>query len=118
MTASKIDEARIITWIEGLFEEDLHIRRIPSLAHATLVAAYAASLGVRATGQVLADARGTHSHQDVKQVDRFPRRRHQALEPCCVVVAVRARVSVRRRSSASLGLTSPGITGRRSRRVS
>lgn len=71
MTAPEIDEARVLAWLKELFEEDLHARRILSLAHATLGVIHAASLGIHAIGQALADARGTHSRHGVKQVDRF-----------------------------------------------
>ena len=67
----EINEARVFAWLKELFEEDLHARRVLSLAHATLGVIHAASLGIHAIGQALADARGTHSRHGVKQVDRF-----------------------------------------------
>ncbi|WP_233586103.1 IS4 family transposase, partial [Corallococcus sp. CA054B] len=56
-----------------VFEEDLHVKRILSLSHATLGAVQAASLSVAAIGKAMAWARGEDvtSKHAVKQVDRL-----------------------------------------------
>ena len=51
--------------------EDLHAKRVYSLANATLGAMTSASLAVHAIGQGLALARGLHTKHAVKQVDRL-----------------------------------------------
>ncbi|WP_233614230.1 MULTISPECIES: hypothetical protein [Corallococcus] len=54
-----------------MFEEDLHAKRVLSLAHATLGVVHAASLSVHAIGQALAWARGGVQKHGIKQVDRL-----------------------------------------------
>lgn len=54
-----------------LFEADLHVKRITSLANATLGAVCAASLAIHAIGRGLAAARGLKKKHAVKQVDRL-----------------------------------------------
>ncbi len=66
-----INEEQVRACLGGLFEEDLHARRVLSLAHATLGAVRAASLSVRAIGQALAWARGGVEKHGIKQVDRL-----------------------------------------------
>lgn len=58
-------------FLEGLFGEDLHAKRVLSLSLATLGVIHAASLSVYAIGQALALARGTKGKHGVKQVDRM-----------------------------------------------
>ncbi len=59
------------TCLEGLFGEDLHAKRVLSLALATLGVIHAASLSVYAIGQAVALARGAQGKHGVKQVDRL-----------------------------------------------
>lgn len=66
-----LNDEQIHTFLESLFEEDLHARRILSLSYAVLGVIHAASLGVHTIGKALAWARGTHSKHGVKQVDRL-----------------------------------------------
>jgi hypothetical protein len=66
-----LNDEQVHTFLESLFEEDLHARRILSLSHAVLGVIHAASLGVHTIGRALAWARGTHSKHGVKQVDRL-----------------------------------------------
>ena len=54
-----------------MFGEELHSKRVLSLALATLGVIHAASLSVYAIGQALAEARGTQGKHGVKQVDRL-----------------------------------------------
>jgi hypothetical protein len=57
--------------VEDWVGEDLHAKRVYSLANATLVAMTSASPAVHAIGQGLALARGLHTKQAVKQVGRL-----------------------------------------------
>lgn len=68
-----IDEQQVRQFLEELFEDDLHAKRILSLSHATLGAVQATSLSVAAIGKAMAWARGEDvtSKHAVKQVDRL-----------------------------------------------
>ena len=57
--------------LRSLFAEDLHAKRILSLAGATLGAIESASLAVALIGQGLALARGLLPKYAIKQVDRM-----------------------------------------------
>ena len=71
MRSPAINEHQVHTFLEGLFGEDLHAKRVLSLSLATLGVIQAASLSVYAIGQALAIARGTKGKHGVKQVDRL-----------------------------------------------
>ncbi len=71
MSSPAINEQQVHTFLEGLFGEDLHAKRVLSLSLATLGVIQAASLSVYAIGQALAIARGTKGKHGVKQVDRL-----------------------------------------------
>src|ERR1700686_4748040 len=58
-------------FIEGLYEHDLHAKRVDSLAGATLGVMTSASLAVAVIGQALAQARGLVTKHAIKQVDRL-----------------------------------------------
>ena len=58
-------------FLETLFGDDLHAKRVKSLAGATLEAIQSASLAVGLIGQSLALARGRPTKHAVKQVDRL-----------------------------------------------
>ena len=62
------DVQRVLT---GLFEGDLHAKRVLSLANATLGVIRTASLAVHTIGQGLALARGLNTKHAIKQVDRM-----------------------------------------------
>ncbi|WP_284661994.1 hypothetical protein [Myxococcus sp. SDU36] len=64
-----INEEQVQAFLENLFEEDLHARRV--LSHTTLGVVHAASLSVHAIGQALAWARGGVQKHGIKQVDRL-----------------------------------------------
>ena len=64
-------EDHLISFIDELYDGDLHAKRVVSLAHGTLGVLTGASLAVHAIGQGLAHARGTLSKHGVKQVDRL-----------------------------------------------
>ena len=58
-------------FLSGLFDEDVHAKRVYSLANATLGVMTAASLAVAAIGHGLALARGGLTKHAIKQVDRL-----------------------------------------------
>jgi hypothetical protein len=66
-----LNDQQVQAFLESLFEEDLHAKRVLSLSYAVLGVIHAASLGVHTIGKALAWARGTHSKHGVKQVDRL-----------------------------------------------
>jgi hypothetical protein len=55
----------------GLFEEELHAKRVESLANAVIGVTHATSLSVQAIGHGLATALGKKSKHAIKQVDRL-----------------------------------------------
>ena len=61
-------------FLDTLFGDDLHAKRVKSLAGATLGAIQSASLAVGLIGQGLALARGRLTKHAVKQVDRLENR--------------------------------------------
>src|SRR5690242_2607974 len=63
--------AEVRSFVGGVYGEDLHAKRIASLAGATLGVMQAASLAVAMIGQALAQARGLVTKHAVKQVDRL-----------------------------------------------
>lgn len=58
-------------FLQSLFGEDVHAKRVYSLANATVGVMTSAALGVHAIGQGLAQARGKLTKHAVKQVDRL-----------------------------------------------
>jgi Transposase DDE domain len=66
-----INEKKVHAFLDGLFGEEVHAKRVLSLSLATLGVVHAASLSVYAIGQALAMARGTKGKHGVKQVDRL-----------------------------------------------
>jgi hypothetical protein len=58
-------------FLDGLFDGDLHAKRVLSLANATLGVISTASLAVNTIGQGLALARGRMTKHAIKQVDRL-----------------------------------------------
>ena len=67
-----MEPARVHEFVESLFEEDMHAKRVLSLGNGVLGVMYAASLSVHAIGIGLANARflGQAKHS-IKQVDRL-----------------------------------------------
>src|SRR5271165_396372 len=61
----------IQNYLAAIFSEDLHAKRVKSLANGTLGVMTSASLAVSIIGQSLAQARGLLSKHAVKQVDRL-----------------------------------------------
>lgn len=70
-TRPSLDEAGILNFLESLFEEDLHAKRIVSLAQCTLGVIHAASLAIHAIGIGMSEARGVEPKHAIKQVDRL-----------------------------------------------
>jgi hypothetical protein len=66
-----INEQQVHEFLEGLFGDNLHAKRVLSLSLATPGVIHAASLSVYAIGQALAVARGTKGKHGIKQVDRL-----------------------------------------------
>src|ERR1700756_5641126 len=58
-------------FLSGLFGEDVHAKRVSSLANATLGVISSASLAVNSIGQGLALARGRLPKHAIKRVDRL-----------------------------------------------
>lgn len=61
----------IFHFMSSLYAEDLHTKRVYSLANATLGVMTSAALGVQTIGAALAQARGLFPKHAVKQVDRL-----------------------------------------------
>lgn len=58
-------------FVSQVFGQDVHVKRVASLAAATIGAINAAVLGVQAIGLALAQARGLDPKHAIKQVDRL-----------------------------------------------
>src|ERR1700719_3608910 len=58
-------------FLDGMLGDDMHAKRVQSLANATLGVVRTASLAVHTIGQGLALARGLVTKHAVKQVDRL-----------------------------------------------
>jgi len=70
-TRTRIGFEGIRSFLESLFEGDVHAKRVYSMANATLGVLSSASLAVYAIGQGLAHTRGLITKHAVKQVDRL-----------------------------------------------
>ena len=62
---------RIHEFLEDLFSENVHAKRVLSLGNAVVGAIHAAALGVHAIGKALAAASGLEPKYAIKQVDRL-----------------------------------------------
>ena len=58
-------------FLDSVLDEDIHTKRVDSLANATLGVMTGASLGVAVIGKSLAQARGLLPKHAIKQVDRL-----------------------------------------------
>ena len=58
-------------FLNRLFIDDLHVKRVLSLANATLGVMAGAALAISLIGQALAQARGLSAKSAIKQVDRL-----------------------------------------------
>lgn len=59
------------SFMESIYQDDVHAKRVYSLSNATLGIMSSASLAIHAIGQGLAEARGLVTKHAVKQVDRL-----------------------------------------------
>ncbi len=66
-----LDVRRVHQTVESIFADDLHAKRVLSLANATTGTLEAGALGVHAIGHALAQARSLNPKHAVKQVDRL-----------------------------------------------
>jgi hypothetical protein len=71
MRSKQISVATVEQFLGGVFGQDLHAKRVQSLAGATLGVMRSCSLAVSLIGQGLALARGLKTKHAVKQVDRL-----------------------------------------------
>jgi Transposase DDE domain len=71
MSDHPLDRARIAHHVSTIFADDLHAKRVASLANAAVGVLEGAALGVHAIGRALAVAAGLESRHAVKQVDRL-----------------------------------------------
>lgn len=69
--ATAIRFGEVHAFAQELFEDDLHAKRVFSLASATVGVVYAASVAVHAIGCGMAAARGLDKKHAIKQVDRL-----------------------------------------------
>lgn len=67
----RVDPERVHSFVKGLFEEDLHAKRVLSLANGVAGVIHAAALSIHAIGRGMAAARGVDSKHATKQVDRL-----------------------------------------------
>jgi hypothetical protein len=82
-------------FLDSVLDEDIHTKRVDSLANATLGVMTGASLGVALIGKSLAQARGLLPKHAVKQVDRLlSNRRLEAVFATWVPEMVGARLDV------------------------
>lgn len=68
-TAVKFNDVH--SFMESIFQDDVHAKRVYSMSNATLGIMSSASLAIHAIGQGLAEARGLVTKHAVKQVDRL-----------------------------------------------
>jgi hypothetical protein len=66
-----LDRDRIAHHVSTIFADDLHAKRVASLANAAVGVLEGAALGIHAIGRALAFAAGLDSRHAVKQVDRL-----------------------------------------------
>ncbi len=71
MNAHPLDRDRLNKLVSTIFDDDLHAKRVASLASAAVGVLEGAALGIHAIGRALAVAAGLKSRRAVKQVDRL-----------------------------------------------
>lgn len=71
MRKHPIGAEEVQKYVESVVGDDLHAKRVLSLANATLGVVHAASLAVATIGRALAQARGLDPKHAIKQVDRL-----------------------------------------------
>jgi hypothetical protein len=93
----RVGREQIEDFVNGIFEEDVHAKRVASLANGVDGVLHAASLGVRAIGQGLATAQGLAPRHAIKQVDRLlsnPQLSMESLLACWVRFVVGERQEI------------------------
>jgi hypothetical protein len=75
-----IDPKTAESYVQSIFSEDLHAKRVMSLANAVTGVITAGALGVHAIGRGLASAKGLIERHTVKQVDRLVGNRKAVLD--------------------------------------
>jgi len=75
-----VDQKTAASFVESIFAEDLHAKRVLSLANAVTGVIAAGALGIHAIGRGLASAKGLVERHAVKQVDRLVGNRKAVLE--------------------------------------
>jgi hypothetical protein len=68
---TKLDRLHTRQLVDELFEDDLHVKRVESLANGVTGVLRAAALSVHAIGEAYSEVAGTKARFGVKQVDRF-----------------------------------------------
>jgi len=71
MKAKALSSKQVTRFVGSIFGEDLHAKRVGSVASATLGAVEAASLSIHAIGHGLAEADDLNAKHAIKQVDRL-----------------------------------------------
>lgn len=71
MSAHPLDRSRLTDLVSTIFADDLHAKRVASLAGAAVGVLEGAALGIHAIGRALASAEGLEKKHAVKQVDRL-----------------------------------------------
>ena len=71
MSDQPLDRDRITKLVSTIFADDLHAKRVASLAGAAVGVLEGAALGIHAIGKALAMAEGLRTKHAVKQVDRL-----------------------------------------------
>jgi hypothetical protein len=71
MRAKALSSKQVTRFVGSIFEEDLHAKRVASVASATLGAVEAASLSIHAIGHGLAETDDLNAKHAIKQVDRL-----------------------------------------------
>jgi hypothetical protein len=66
-----LDQQKVHEFVESLVGEDLHAKRVLSVANGVTGVIHAAALSIHAIGQGLAQATGANAKHAVKQVDRL-----------------------------------------------
>lgn len=93
----RVGREQIEDFVSGIFEEDVHAKRVASLANGVDGVLHAASLGIRAIGQGLAMAQGLAPRHAIKQVDRLlsnPQLSWESLFACWVRFVVGEREEI------------------------
>jgi len=73
VSAHPLDRDRLSTLVSTIFADDLHAKRVASLANAAVGVLEGATLGIHAIGRALAVSAGLNTRHAVKQVDRLLR---------------------------------------------